>query len=444
MEVKTEELEKNRVKLEIEVPVDKVEKEIKGMYKEVSKKVTIPGFRKGKVPKEVLDVQVGKEEIRKEALEKMMPIFYEKAIKDNKVKVIDKPKLDVVQFEEGKSLVFKAEVEVKPEIKVKKYKNIEVEMPKVKIAKTEIDSQIESLRERFGKLEVVEGRKVKDGDFVILSFQGFLDGKQVEKASSNDYLLELGKGMFLPDFEKNIMGALKGEIRDFGVKFPENYLDKDFQGKNIRFKVIVKEIKVKKLPEVDDKFASEAGGYASLKELKEDIKKKLLESKERMLDGEFERKVIQKITEEAKFEAPEILIMREAKGMLFDYVYSLGAQNINFEDYLKARGKNVDGVINEFKPEAESRVKTTLTLEAIADLESIEVSEDEFEGEIEAIALQTKKPKEEVRKMLKEKGSLGLVKYDIKLKKTINFIVANAKKIEKDDKIEKKGGKKDK
>lgn len=423
--------EKNEVSLSVEAGKEEVGKEIKKTYARLAREVKIPGFRKGKVPPLVLRSHLGVETIYHEALKELLPVFYNQAVKELNLKPITQPQFDVKTIGEEEGLVFNAKVEVKPEVKLGSYKGIEVETLDIEVKEEEINEQLEMLRERFAQLKVASGRPIKEGDFALVSFQGLIDGRVLESASAEDFMFEVGKGQFIPEFEENLLGAKVGEVREFDVDFPPEYPLKEVAEKKVHFKVIVKEIKEKELPPLDDEFAKQAGAFGTLDELKGMLKERLEEVKKREAEMSLRNEVMRKVVAEAEVELPETLVNQELEEVLAEFAYRLSLQGVSIPQYLDRTNKSLDDLKGDLRPEAEKRLKNELVLEAIAEKEKLTISDEELRKQIELLAEKSGKKADELSKEMEQKGQLELLKYDMILKKSLDFIVDKAKKVEK-------------
>lgn len=429
MKTEHEEIEKNKVLLKIEVPADDTDKAIDQAYKSVAGKVNIPGFRKGKIPKDVIDARVGKEVVLEEAARALVEMFYPKAIKSSKVEPINYPEIEVTQIGNGKAFKFLAKVEVKPKAKLGKYKGISAEKEKAEVSAEEINNQLALLQDRFAQLEVVEGKPLSKGDFALINFEGTVDSKPFEGGTANDYLLHIGSKTFIEGFEDQLIGARKGEIREVAVKFPVNYPSQEVAGKEAKFKVLVKEVKQKSLPELNDDFAKEVGAYETLQALKKEIKQKITEVKESMAERDFKARVLKEASDQAEVDIPESLVEEEIGKMFMKLNHHLESQGNNLENYLGMIQKTPEELKEAWKEEARLRVKTELTLEAIAEVESLQPSKEEIDQEIKTLAEKTSKDPVELHQILQKSGNIRLVEREITFRKTLNFLIENAKPV---------------
>jgi trigger factor len=423
LEVKVEKLEGNLVALEVEVPQEEVQKAIKRAYKKVANQVKIPGFRKGKVPPEVIDLKVGKEVVLQEALDELLNASYFRAVAENKVKVIAEPEVEIIQFEEEKPLVYRAKVEVKPEIELPPYDTVSVEKQQVGVTEDEINEQLEKLRQRFAKLETKSVGVAEQGDYALITFDGFIDGQKEERASMQDFLVELGSQTLMPDFEKHLYGTKAGDIKRFSVRFPEDHHEPRIAGKDVEFSVIVKEIKKKIVPDLTDEFAKEIGGFENLDSLKELLRERIKEVKEQQAEVDFQNELLKKYVEQVSVEVPQKLIEKEIDQMVVELAYDLAQQGVKLEDYLNYVQLTTEKLRESMKEDAEKRIKTKLVLETIAEKEGIEVTEEDIEHEIKHLAERWQATPEEVRKLLEDRNEMDLLEYDILLGKAFRALV---------------------
>jgi len=427
--------EKNTVLLKVEVPAEVFDNEVDQAYRRIAGQLVIPGFRKGKVPKAIIDSRLGKQAVHEEAVQKALPNYYVDAIKEADIEPVDQPEIDIVQAEENKPLIFTAKVTVKPEVSLGEYKGIEVEKPSVEPAEDEVKTQIENMRNNFASLEPVEDRPVKEGDFALIDFEGFIGDEPFEGGSSKDYLLEIGSGTFIPGFEEQLVGMEKGETKDVMVTFPEDYGSEELAGKEAKFKVTVKEIKDKKLPELNDDFAKQVG-FDTIGELEDDVKSKIAEVKEKYADTELKNRVVDAVTEAAEIEIPDPMVEQELDDMVEDFSSDVQRQGLTLEKYFELTGMTVEKLREEWRDRAEQRVKNRLVLEAVADAENIEATQEDVDNEIKKAAEATGRDFEEVKQIFEMKGTFSALKQRIAIGKTIDWLVdaANIKEETKEEK----------
>lgn len=426
MSVQVEKLEKNMAKLTIEVSAEELEKAIESAYQKNKKNVRVPGFRKGKVPRQMIERMYGKEVFYEDAINELIPDAYEKALEECGEEIVSSPKIDIEQIEAGKPFIFTAEVAVKPEVRLGKYKGVKIDKIGVEVTDEEVDAEIERERNNNARNVVVEDRPVKDGDMTIIDFEGFVDGVAFEGGKGEDYPLTIGSGAFIPGFEEQLIGAEIGKDVEVNVTFPENYQAEELKGKAALFKCVVKEIKEKELPELDDEFAGEVSEFDTLAEYKEDVKKKLAEKKEKNAKDAKEDAVIDAIINDSDMEIPEPMLETQQKQLVDDFAQRIQMQGINIEQYYQLTGSNYDMMLEQVKPQADKRIKSRLVLEAVVEKEGIEVSEEEYTKETERMAEIYQMEAEKVREMLEGKEKEQVMK-DLAIRKAIDFVVENAK-----------------
>lgn len=428
MSVQVEKLEKNMAKLTIEVSAEELEKAIEGAYQRRKKSISVPGFRKGKVPRQMIERMYGKEIFYEDAVNALIPDAYENAMDECGEDIVSSPKFNVEQIEAGKPFVFTAEVALKPEVRLGKYKGVKIDKIDTEVTDEEVDAAIEKERENNARNIAVEDRPVKDGDMTVIDFEGFVDGVAFDGGKGEDYPLTIGSGAFIPGFEEQLIGAEIGKEVEVNVTFPEDYQAEELKGKAAVFKCTVKEIKEKELPELDDEFAEEVSEFDTLAEYKEDVKKKLAERKERNAKREKEDAVIEAIINDSDMEIPEAMLETEQRQLVDEFAERIQMQGINMEQYLKITGSNYEMMLEQVKPQADKRIKSRLVLEAVAAKEGIEASEEDYEKETERMAEIYQMEPEKVREMLEEKETeKKQLMGDLAVRKAVEFVVENAK-----------------
>ncbi|MDI6799538.1 MAG: trigger factor [Actinomycetota bacterium] len=440
MKVEVERGEKNKVILKVEVPKEDVAKGMVAAYAKISKKVNVPGFRKGKVPKKVIDSHFGEGLVIDEMIKEVVPGSYERAVAESNVEPIDLPKIDVKEAG-ADHLVYQAEVEVKPEVILGDYKKISVKKAEVKVTDDEVKAQIESARNRKATLSVADDRLVREGDFVMIDFEGLLDGKEFEGGSGIDSMIEIGGQMLLPGFDKNLIGAGVGDELSFSIDATADFDAVEIAGKKVDFKVIVKEIKVKNLPEPNDEFADMAAGCKDMAEYKADIKKKLTDIKAAKAEEDFHREILIKLAEESKVDIPAIMVDRRVDDMVSQFMVGMKSRGVGSDEYFKATGSSPDILKESFKERAAGTVKESLVLEALAKKEKIEVSFEEVDKEIGELADGIGEEKEDLKKTLQERGVISDIEDDLLMRKAMERLVemVKAKADKKDNKEEETG-----
>lgn len=425
MSVKVETLEKNMAKLTIEVPAAELEKASQAVYLRMKNRFNIPGFRKGKAPKTMIEKMYGKGVFLEDAVNDLLPGAYEDAVKESGLEVVSEPELGFEQVEPDKDVIFTATVAVKPEVTLGQYKGIEVEKAVIEVSDDEIMAEIKKEQEKNATTTTVDDRPVQDKDETVIDFEGFVDGTPFEGGKGTDYSLTIGSGAFIPGFEEQLIGAKIGEEVEVNVTFPEEYHAKDLAGKAAVFKVTVKEIKVKELPEADDEFASEVSEFSTLAEYKEDIKKNLTERKEREAKTAKEDKVVEAAVENASMEIPDAMVNTQAKNMVNDYAQRMQQQGISMDMYMQYTGQTREAMVEQMKPQALKRIQTRLVLEAVVAAENIQVSDEELDKEVENMASMYQMDKEKLMSFMgdEEKESM---KKDLAVQKAVDLLVAEA------------------
>ena len=430
MSVQVEKLEKNMAKLTIEVAPEELEKAIEGAYQKNKSKISVPGFRKGKVPRQMIERMYGKEVFYEDAVNALIPEAYEKAVDECEEEIVSSPKIEVAQVEAGKPFIFTAEVALKPEVKLGKYKGVKVEKADTEVTDEEvdkeIDKEIDKERESNARNIDVTDRAVKDGDIVTLDFEGFVDGTAFEGGKGENYPLTIGSGTFIPGFEEQLVGAEIGKETEVNVTFPEDYQAEDLKGKAAVFKCTVKEIKEKELPTLDDEFASEVSEFETLAEYKADIRGRLEERKAKAAREAKEAAVIEEIIKDSDMEIPEAMIETQQRQMIDEFAQRIQMQGLTLEQYFQFTGASYDQMIEQVKPQAEKRIQSRLVLEAVAAAEKIEATEEDYEEELKSMAEAYQMEVDKVKELLPEK-SVQQIKEDIAVKKAAEFVVDNAK-----------------
>lgn len=425
MSLQVENLENNMVKLTITVPAEEVENAIQKAYLKTKGKVNIPGFRKGKAPRQVIEKMYGVSIFYEDAVNDMIPDAYEDAANESGLEIVSQPEIDVVQIEKGKEFIFTAEVAVKPEVTLGKYKGIEVEKTEISVTDEEVQAELDKVREQNSRMVPVEDRPVADGDITTIDFEGFVDGEAFEGGKGENYPLTIGSHAFIDNFEEQLIGVSIGEEVTVHVTFPEEYHAEELKGKPAQFKVTVKEIKSKELPELDDEFAQDASEFDTLEEFKEDTKKKLEEKKENEAKAKKEDAVIEKIIEDAKMDIPDPMIDTQARQMVREFAGRLQQQGLSLEQYFQFTGTNAEQFMAQAKPQAVKKIQSRLVLEAIAKEENIPVSDEDLEKELTAMAEQYKMEADKLKELLGEKEK-EQIKMDIAVTKAVELVVEAA------------------
>ncbi len=426
MSLQVEKLEKNMAKLTIEVSAEELEKAINGAYQKNKGKISLPGFRKGKAPKQMIEKMYGKEIFYEDAANALIPVSYSKELEGSDLDIVSQPKIDVAQLESGKPFIFTAEVALKPEVSLGKYKAVKIDKIDVTVTEEEIAEAFNKERENSARTVTVEDRAVKDGDMTVIDFEGFVDGVAFDGGKGDNYPLTIGSGSFIPGFEEQLVGAEIGKEVEVNVTFPEDYQAEELKGKAAVFKCTVKEIKEKELPELNDEFAGEVSEFETLAEYKEDIKKKLAEKKEADAKRAKEDAVIEAIIEDAKMDIPEPMLATQQRQMVEDFAQRIQQQGLSIEQYFQFTGLTPEKFMEQTKPQAEKRIKSRLVLEAVVAAEKIEVTDEEFDKELEKMASQYQMDLEKIKTMVGEYEAKQ-IREDIAIQKAVEFVVSSAK-----------------
>ncbi|MDQ0414153.1 trigger factor [Mesobacillus stamsii] len=428
MSAKVEKREGNQTVLTIEVDAEKVNQGLDAAFKKVVKQINVPGFRKGKMPRQIFEKRFGVESLYQDALDIILPEAYANAIEETGIEPVDRPEIDVEQIEKGKTLIIKATVTVKPEVKLGEYKGLEVEAFDTNVTDEEVENELKAMQEKQAELVVKEEGTAENGDNVVIDFEGFVDGEAFEGGKAENYALELGSDSFIPGFEEQLIGTATGEEKDVEVTFPEEYHAAELAGKPATFKVKVHEIKGKELPALDDEFAKDAEEEVeTLAELKTKIKDRLAHDKAHQKEH-FERDtVVEKAAANAEIEVPEAMIDSEIDRMVDEFEQRLQTQGMNMELYYQFTGQDENALREQMKEEAATRIRVNLTLEAIAKAENIEVTDEEVAAELEKMSEMYNMTADQIQAALG--GSLEGIKGDLQLKKSIDFLVENSKPV---------------
>lgn len=424
MSAKFEKLEGNQVVLTVEVDAEKVNEGLDAAFKKVVKQVNVPGFRKGKMPRQMFEKRFGIESLYQEAIDYLLPEAYSNAIDETGIDPIDRPEIDVEQIEKGKSFIFTAKVQVKPEVKLGEYKGLEIEAFDTNVTDEEVDAEIKKLQERHAELVVKEEGTAELGDTVVIDFAGYVDGEAFEGGTAENYTLELGSASFIPGFEDQLVGLATGEEKDVEVTFPEEYHAADLAGKPAVFKTKVHEIKGKSVPELDDEFAKDADDEVeTLEALKAKIKDRLAHDKKHQAEHHVQNSVVEKATANAEVEVPEVMIDSEVGRMLQEFEQRLQMQGMNLELYFQFSGQDEAALREQMKEEAAQRVRGNLTLEAISKAENIQATDEDVTAELEKMAEMYKMSVEDIKKAI---GGGEGIKADLSIRKTVEFLVENS------------------
>ena len=414
----------NELKLEFIIEAEKFENAMKDVYKKNAKYFTIPGFRRGKAPYNIVEKQYGKEIFYEDAFNEVVPPVYDEEIKNNNIEAVSRPNIDIKQMEKGKDLIFTAVVQIKPEVELGKYKGIEIKKIEYNVSDKDIEDELNKMAEKNSRLVSVEDRAVKKDDIAVIDFEGFVDDKPFDGGKAENYELTIGSNTFIPGFEDQIIGMKIDEEKEINVKFPDEYFSKDLSGKDAKFKVKLHEIKVKELPKIDDEFAKDVSEFETLSELKNNIKEKFEKNNEEKQKSETEDEAIKAVCDNVNIDIPSGMIETEIDRMLEDMEGRLRYQGIGLDQYLQIIGKTRDEMRKEYEETAKESVKSRLVLEKIAEKENIVPEEKQIKEKLDEFAKAYNRTEEELRE---NKELVDFIEKNLKLQNTIKFIVDNAK-----------------
>ncbi|CAI6082274.1 trigger factor [Cohnella sp. JJ-181] len=427
MQAKWEKIEKNLGVLEVEIDEAQVAEALDKAFKKVVQKVNVPGFRKGKVPRGIFESRFGIESLYQDAIDILLPGAYSEAVEQTGIVPVDRPDVDVEQFGKGQTFIFKAKVTVKPEVKLGEYKGLEVPAADTEVKEEEIAAELERLQNRHAELVVVDEGPAQNGDTTIIDFEGFLDGVPFEGGKGENYSLELGSGSFIPGFEEQVVGLNIAEDKEINVTFPENYQAENLAGKEVVFKVKLHEIKRKNLPALDDEFAKDVSEFDTFDEYKADLASKLKERKEKEAEAAKENALIDKAAEGAELEIPDAMIQSEIDSMLKDFESRLRMQGMTLDLYYQFSGQDEEALKGQMRVDAEKRVRNNLVLEAIANAENLEISEEELSAELDNLSGMYNRSADELRTIFGSNGYIDTLNADLKVRKAVKFLLENGK-----------------
>lgn len=425
MSLQVENLEKNMAKLTIEVPASEFEKALQSAYNKQKKSISVPGFRKGKVPRQMVEKMYGPEIFYEDAANELIPTAYEEELKNCDLEIVSRPTVDIVQIKKGENFIFTAEVAVKPEVTLGEYKGMEVDKTSTRVTQKEVEAKIKEEAEKNARTVTVEGRPVQDGDEVILDFEGFVDGEAFEGGKGENYPLTIGSGSFIPGFEEQLVGAEAEKEVEVKVTFPEEYHAEELKGKDAIFKCTIHEIKEKQIPEIDDEFAAEVSEFDTLDEYKADVKAKIKEQKENEGKQKKEDQAVEKAVANAAMEIPEAMIDEQVRQMVNEFAQNMQYQGISFEQYCQITGMTLEKIQEETRPQAVKRIETRLVLEAIAKAENIEVTEERLDEEIKKMAESYNMEADKLKELMGEEEKKQMME-DIAVQDAVTFLVENA------------------
>ncbi len=425
MSVQVEKLEKSMAKLTITVEAAKFDAAVDSAYQKNKGKIALPGFRKGKAPRAMIEKMYGTGVFFEDAANELIPEAYETAAKESELEIVAQPEIEVTQMEKGTDFIFTATVAIKPEVTLGDYKGIEVEKKEAEVSEEEITAEIDKAREANSRLITIEDRATEDGDTVIIDFDGYVDGKQFEGGYAEDYTLVLGSHSFIDNFEDQLVGKNLGEDVEVNVTFPEEYHVDELKGKPALFKVKIKEIQKKELPELDDDFAQDVSDFDTLDEYKADVEKKILENKENQIKREQEDQIIEKIIENAQMEIPQQMIAAQTRQMTQEFAQRLQSQGLSLEQYMQFTGLTPQKMMEDLEPQALKRIQSRLVLEAVVAAENIEASDEEIDKELENMASMYQMEIDKLKELIgdDEKKQIGM---DLAVQKAVEFVVKEA------------------
>ena len=430
MSLQVEKLEKNMAKLTIEVSAEELDKAMEKAYQKQKSRISLPGFRKGKAPRKMIESMYGKGVFMEDAVNSLVPQEYSKAIADCDLEIVSQPEINVTQMEPGKALIFTADVATKPEVTLGDYKGVEVPKTEIAVTDEEVDAEVKKEQDKNSRTVVVEDRAAANGDITTIDFEGFVDGVAFDGGKGSDYALTLGSGTFIPGFEDQLVGANTGDHVEVKVTFPEEYQAKELAGKEAVFQCDVKKIETKEVPELDDEFAKDVSEFDTLAEYKEDVKKNLTEKKEKEARTAKENAAVDKAIENAQMDIPDLMIQTQCRQMMDDFARRMQQQGLCMDQYFQFTGQSMDKMMEDMKPQALKRIQTRLVLEKIAETENTQPSEEEITEEIQKMADAYKMEADKIREAIGEDG-IEQLKKDLSVQKAVTLIADAAVEAEK-------------
>ena len=430
MSLQVEKLEKNMAKLTIEVSAEELDKAMEKAYQKQKSRISLPGFRKGKAPRKMIESMYGKGVFMEDAVNSLVPQEYTKALGECDLEIVSQPEINVTQMEPGKALIFTADVAVKPEVTLGDYKGVEVPKSEIAVTDEEVDAEVKKEQDKNSRTVVVEDRAAANGDITTIDFEGFVDGVAFDGGKGSDYALTLGSGTFIPGFEDQLVGANTGDHVEVKVTFPEEYQAKELAGKEAVFQCDVKKIETKEVPELDDEFAKDVSEFDTLAEYKEDVKKNLTEKKEKEARTAKENAAVDKAIENAQMDIPDLMIQTQCRQMMDDFARRMQQQGLSMDQYFQFTGQSMDKMMEDMKPQALKRIQTRLVLEKIAETENTQPSEEEITEEIQKMADAYKMEADKIREAIGEDG-IEQLKKDLSVQKAVTLIADAAVEAEK-------------
>ena len=428
MSLQVEKIEKNMAKLTIEVSAEDLDKAMEKAYQKQKNRITIPGFRKGKAPRKMIERMYGKGVFMEDAVNALVPEHYSKALEECDLEIVSQPEFSVTQMEPGKALIFTADVATKPEVTLGEYKGVEVPKADIAVTDEEVDAEVKKEQEKNSRTITVEDRAAAKDDIVTIDFEGFVDGDAFEGGKGTDYPLTLGSNTFIPGFEDQLIGANTGDHVEVNVTFPEEYQAKELAGKAAVFQCDVKKIEAKELPELDDDFAKDVSEFDTLAEYRENVKKTLTEKKEKEAETAKENAAIDKAIENAQMDIPELMIQTQCRQMMDDFGRRMQSQGLSMEQYFQFTGMTADKMMEDMKPQALKRIQTRLVLEKIAEVEDIQITEEETDAEIAKMAEAYKMEADKIKEILGDE-QLEQLKKDLAVQKAVTVVAEAAKEV---------------
>lgn len=426
MSLQVEKLEKNMAKLTIEVPAEQFTEAIKTAYIKNKNRFNIPGFRRGKAPQAMIEKMYGSEIFYEDAANEVLPVSFEEASKESGLDIVSRPDIELKQMEKGKPFIYEATVAVKPEVTLGEYKGVEVEKAAAEVTEEDVEKELKRVQDQNSRLISVTDRPVADGDQVIIDFDGYVDGKRFDGGKAEDYPLVIGSHSFIDTFEEQLIGKNVGDECEVNVTFPTEYHAEELKGKPAVFKVKINEIKYKELPELNDEFAAEVSEFETLDAYKEDLMKKMLETRQKQAQTENENRVVDKVVENATMDIPDPMIDTQVRNMINDYGRRMQSQGISLDDYMKYTGMTIEKLGEQMKPQAIKRIRTRLVLEAVAKAENMEISDEAVDAEIEGMAAAYKMEAAKLKEYMGE-AEIAQMKEDLAVQRAVDFLVKEAK-----------------
>jgi len=421
--------ENNKISFNIELTEEEFEKAVQSAYLKNRNKFNIPGFRKGKAPRKIIELNYGEGVFYEEALNSILPKAYEEAIEKFNLEPVDNPEIDIESMEKGKPVIISVEVTVKPEVKLGDYKNIEVEKVEYNVTDEDVERELKAIQEMNARIIDASHRETKEGDILTIDYKGFVDGEQFEGGTAEKQRLEIGSKTFIPGFEEQLIGKKKGDTVEVKVTFPDEYFEESLKGKEATFEVVIHEVKEKELPELDDEFAKDVSEFDTLEEYKNNIREKLEKDAKEKEKLEFENKVIDKVIDSSEVDIPEVMVEHQVEHEIEEFNYRLRMQGLDLDKYLQLTGSKLEDLKKQLKPIAERRVKTDLVFEAIGKSENIAVTDEDIDKELDKIAKEYNQENVEQFKENMKKGDLGFLEAGIIRDKVIDILINNAKAI---------------